>query len=103
MAQLFRPRSNTIARASIAGAGLLVAELTSALILLDLSSFSTRTEVPRDQPVPFSHKHHVGGLGVDCQYCHTSVETSAFESRRTPPRNVIARGMMKFDCLRLNQ
>ncbi len=78
MAQLFRPRSNTIARASIAGAGLLVVALTSGLILLDLSSFSTRTEVPRDQPVPFSHKHHVGGLGVDCQYCHTSVETSAF-------------------------
>src|SRR5262249_456844 len=31
-----------------------------------------------DQAVPFSHKHHPGELGLDCRYCHTSVETSAF-------------------------
>ena len=30
------------------------------------------------QPVPFSHKHHVGELGLDCRYCHTSVEQSSF-------------------------
>ncbi len=30
------------------------------------------------QPIPFSHKHHVGDVGIDCRYCHTSVETSAF-------------------------
>lgn len=30
-----------------------------------------------DQPIPFSHKHHVGDVGLDCRYCHTSVETSA--------------------------
>jgi hypothetical protein len=28
--------------------------------------------------VPFSHQHHVTGLGIDCRYCHTSVETSSF-------------------------
>jgi hypothetical protein len=27
--------------------------------------------------VPFSHQHHVAGMGIDCRYCHTSVETSA--------------------------
>ena len=32
----------------------------------------------KDQPVPFSHEHHVGGLGIDCRYCHTSVEDSRF-------------------------
>jgi hypothetical protein len=31
-----------------------------------------------DQPVPFSHKHHVEGLGLQCQYCHTSVEKSSY-------------------------
>jgi cytochrome c7-like protein len=30
------------------------------------------------QPIPFSHKHHVGDDGIDCRYCHTSVETSSF-------------------------
>jgi hypothetical protein len=28
--------------------------------------------------VPFSHKHHVGDDGIDCRYCHTSVEKSSF-------------------------
>jgi hypothetical protein len=30
------------------------------------------------QPVPFSHKHHAGDDGIDCRYCHDSVEQSAF-------------------------
>ena len=34
--------------------------------------------VVRPQPVPFSHQHHVAGLGIDCRYCHTSVENSSF-------------------------
>lgn len=32
---------------------------------------------PVEQIVPFSHKHHVGDDGIDCRYCHTSVETEA--------------------------
>ncbi len=42
------------------------------------SPYTTRVNVPRDQPVPFSHKHHVTDCGIDCRYCHTSVEKSAF-------------------------
>ena len=30
------------------------------------------------QPVPFSHQHHVGDLGIDCRYCHTAVEKSSY-------------------------
>jgi hypothetical protein len=33
---------------------------------------------PVAQPIPFSHKHHAGDVGLDCRYCHTSVEKSAF-------------------------
>jgi len=43
-----------------------------------LSPYATVENVPRVQPVPFSHQHHVSGLGLDCRYCHTSVEKSAF-------------------------
>lgn len=31
----------------------------------------------RAQPIPFSHKHHVGDVGLDCRFCHTTVETAA--------------------------
>ncbi len=37
----------------------------------------TRGEAPR-QPIPFSHKHHVGDDGIDCRYCHDGVETASF-------------------------
>ncbi|WP_240761375.1 cytochrome c3 family protein [Nitrosococcus wardiae] len=33
---------------------------------------------PVEQPVPFSHEHHVQDDGIDCRYCHTSVEKSSF-------------------------
>lgn len=46
--------------------------------LLVRSPYETMQNVPREQPVPFSHEHHVGGLGIDCRYCHTTVEKSAF-------------------------
>lgn len=36
------------------------------------------TMEPVEQPIPFSHKHHVGDDGIDCRYCHTSVEKSRF-------------------------
>ncbi len=42
------------------------------------SAYQTRATQPREQPIPFSHVHHVGGLGLDCRYCHTTVETSSF-------------------------
>ncbi len=37
-----------------------------------------RIDVAVEQPVPFSHKHHVSELGIDCRYCHTGVETSSY-------------------------
>src|SRR5258708_25577585 len=41
------------------------------------SDYTTGVHVVRNQPVEFSHQHHVGGLGIDCRYCHTGVEESS--------------------------
>ena len=78
MPQIFHPSTNTIARVSIFGALFLVGGLLWVLLLFQRSSYVTLRGVPMTQPVPFSHQHHVGGVGLDCRYCHTSVENSAF-------------------------
>jgi hypothetical protein len=78
MPQLFPRRSNTIVRAGLAGAVLLVAGGAWASYRVYWSPYTTQVRQPVQQTVPFSHKHHVGGLGIDCRYCHTGVETSAF-------------------------
>jgi hypothetical protein len=76
--QIFHRSTNTISRATIYGAVFLVAALLWAVLELQRSPYITYAKVVRPQPVPFSHQHHVGGLGIDCRYCHTSVEKSPF-------------------------
>ena len=78
MPQYFSRSANTVARLTLLG-GLLSVVIVSCLgYLLVRSPYETMQNVPREQPVPFSHEHHVGGLGIDCRYCHTTVETSSF-------------------------
>ncbi len=76
--QVFGRSTNTIARASIAGLILLLALVAIAVYMYVRSNYYTRQYAPVLQPVQFSHEHHVGGLGIGCRYCHTSVETSSF-------------------------
>ncbi len=78
MAQIFHRSFNSISRASIPIVFLLVVAGAGASYVLYKSAYATRATVPLNQPVPFSHRHHVTGLGIDCRYCHTTVETSAF-------------------------
>jgi hypothetical protein len=78
MAQVFDRSSNALARASLVLTGLIVIALGVALDQLQRSPWVTRQGQRPDQPVPFSHKHHVEGLGLQCQYCHTSVEKSSY-------------------------
>lgn len=78
MAQIFHPSTNTFARATIFGAAFILAGAAAAGGMFVRSSYVTQVDVVRDQPVPFSHDHHVSGLGIDCRYCHTSVEKSSF-------------------------
>ncbi len=83
MSQIFHPSANTLARISIAvlviGANLALGGLYG----FSGSPYQTGVKVVRTQPVPFSHEHHIRGVGVDCRYCHNTVETSA--SAGLPP------------------
>jgi hypothetical protein len=78
MPQIFHRSSNTISRVSIFGGVFIVAGALWFLSVIIRSSYVTRRNVVIQQPVPFSHDHHVGAIGIDCRYCHTSVERSGF-------------------------
>ena len=78
MAQIFDRSSNALARMSLVLTGLIVIALGVTLDQLQRSPWVTRQGQRAEQPVPFSHKHHVQGLGLQCQYCHTTVEKSSY-------------------------
>jgi hypothetical protein len=78
MPQLFRPASNTIAKVSIVVVILLLATTLGIAYIADRGTWMTFVRVAPEQPIPFSHKHHVKDDGIDCRYCHTSVETSHY-------------------------
>ena len=78
MSQIFHPSTNTISKVSIFGSVFLAGGLLWGVVNVNRSDYVTQVTVPRKQPVPFSHKHHVSGIGLDCRHCHTSVEESAF-------------------------
>lgn len=78
MGQVFHRSANTVARLSIIGVVVVVSLLLWAALEVQRSPYATYQGIAHEQPVPFSHKHHVSGLGLDCRYCHTSVETSNF-------------------------
>jgi hypothetical protein len=78
MAQLFHPSMNTVAKATIFGAVFALLGLGYIGWMIDRSPYITDQGIVKEQPVPFSHEHHVNGLGLDCRYCHTGVETSGY-------------------------
>ena len=77
MAQIFHRSTNFISRFSLFSAIFLAGLALTLLMGFTRTSYFTRQNVSTEQPVQFSHKHHVGDDGIDCRYCHTGVETSA--------------------------
>ena len=75
--QVFHRSTNVISRFTIFGGLFLLGALTFGLATVNRSSWVTRQGIAREQPVQFSHMHHAGELGIDCRYCHTTVETAA--------------------------
>ena len=78
MPQIFGRSANTLSKVTLAGALLAVGGVLSLVVVLGRSSYVTRAEEFVEQPIQFSHLHHVADDGIDCRYCHTSVETSPF-------------------------
>src|SRR5437660_12116007 len=78
MPQVFNRGANGLARMSLVILGLVVTSLALTLNELQRSPYVTKQGERLEQPVPSSHQHHVAGLGLDCRYCHTSVEESSF-------------------------
>jgi hypothetical protein len=78
MPQIFHPSFNTLSKVSIFGAVFFLGAGLWAWDTMLRSAYATQVNVAREQPVPFSHKHHVAGLGIDCRFCHTSVEDAGF-------------------------
>ncbi|MES2788677.1 MAG: cytochrome c3 family protein [Planctomycetota bacterium] len=77
MAQIFHPGMNILAKATIFGAIFIIAGIAVAGAAFVRSPYVTQVNVVREQPVPFSHQHHVRELGLDCRYCHYGVEKSS--------------------------
>jgi hypothetical protein len=72
--QIFSPSADTWLRLFLSGGVALIIGGLAAAIAFARSDFYTGTNIhPRAQPVPFSHQHHVSGLGIDCRYCHANV------------------------------
>ena len=64
--------------AALVGAGCLAICLILAIWVVPVVGYNTEERFAPQQPIPFSHKHHVEGLGLQCQYCHTTVEESNY-------------------------
>jgi len=78
MPQIFKPAANYIARASLVGGLVAPLVIGVAVAAITRSPANTKVQIPLNQPVPFSHQHHTWELGIDCRYCHTSVEKSSY-------------------------
>jgi hypothetical protein len=78
MSQIFHRSANTLSKVSIFGALFIIGGLIWLAMVINRSSYMTGADVVREQPVQFSHQHHVQTIGIDCRYCHTTAETSAF-------------------------
>ena len=77
MPQLFHRSTNSLARLSILLGILIAGGSVTFLLGVNRTPFITQAFEAREQPVQFSHKHHVGDDGIDCRYCHSTVETTA--------------------------
>jgi len=75
---IFKPVHDHVLRALVMIAGFFVCVVLAVSVWFWQRPSWQKVGVAAEQPVPFSHKHHAGELGIDCRYCHTGVETSSY-------------------------
>ncbi|WP_313281311.1 cytochrome c3 family protein [Stutzerimonas balearica] len=80
MAQIFSRSADMWFRLALFGVGGGALLIFVVGLVLARSDYSTGQNWRIEQPVPFSHRHHAGELGIDCRYCHSSVEQAAAAS-----------------------
>jgi hypothetical protein len=77
MAAIFRPSINLVATLTLLGVAAFVVLGVSWWLIWPRIDWTRHVSWTVRQPVPFSHEHHVAGLGIDCRFCHTSAEVSS--------------------------
>lgn len=78
MAQVFPPGANWLVKWTGLGVGVGTVLVVGMSWAIYWGPTVTQVGRYRQQPIPFSHQRHVQGNGLDCRYCHTTVETSSF-------------------------
>lgn len=86
MSQIFHRSSNLAIRMAVISLGALAVATASGAVLAFWSPWVTAVNENVPQPVQFTHNHHTAGLGIDCRFCHFSVEQSS--SAGIPPTKV---------------
>lgn len=74
---IFGPRANLFMNTALLALGSALLFMLLAVWVVPVMGYNTQERFAPNQPVPFSHRHHVSGLGLDCRYCHTKVEKSS--------------------------
>jgi len=83
MAAIFKPGANLAAKLGLIGmAGFVLAGI-GWWFVWPRTDYMQNKYWFVDQTVPFSHAHHVGGLGLDCRFCHLHIADSALGSMPT--------------------
>src|SRR5258708_17244334 len=98
MAQIFHRSTNFIARFSVFSALFLVGVALVAVLAVARSTYMTRQNISREQPVQFSHKHHVGDDGIDCRYSHTGEKTSEVAGIRPTTAGMTCQSVLLTDA-----
>ncbi|MCG5054591.1 MAG: cytochrome c family protein [Myxococcales bacterium] len=77
MALLFRPKHNHLARLSLILTASAVVGGIGGILVYVRTPIARGMQDPVEQPIQFDHRHHVRDVGIDCRYCHQTVEKSA--------------------------